>query len=196
MHKLNLSYCKNLPKKDLIFEPPFDCLNSLVISKHGFNYDTKTAKICHKCKKNLDKNQTPKYAMVNELYYSELPELGSTLTIVEISLLSVLRLKCCIYKVKKYGNYGKLKGNVITYMQEPFQILETFPSLEAYETIQVVFANNIDVKIDLNIMKIFNVRRAVVLKFAQWFHKNNKIYQEKIKQIDMNVISKLPKQLQ
>ncbi len=94
--------------------------------------------------------------------------------------------------MKKYGNYGKLKGNVITYMQEPFQILETFPSLDAYETIQVVLANNIDVKIDLNIMKIFNVRREVVLKFAQWFHKNNKIYKEKIKQIDMNVISKLP----
>jgi hypothetical protein len=191
LNKNNLSYSKELPNEDLKFKPPFNSLNALVISKNGFNYHNGTVNICRKCKKNLDNQQTPKFAMVNDLYYSELPELGNTLTIVEITLLSVVRLKCCIFKIQKYGNFGKIKGNIITYMQEPFHILESFPSLEAYETIQVVFANNIDTEIDLNIMKIFTVRRAVVLKFAQWFYKYNRLYKERIKKINMNVILQL-----
>jgi hypothetical protein len=98
---------------------------------------------------------------------------------------------CNIYKIHTsgMGNILKMKGNIITYPQEPNQLLNLLPEIPASDMIQIIFIGTVKpAYIDLN--KIFNVRREKIKITLEWLIKNNHLYKT-VKISDEN-LSKFP----
>ena len=82
-----------------------------------------------------------------------------------------------------------MKGNIITYPQEPNQLLNLLPEIPASDMIQIIFIGTVKpAYIDLN--KIFNVRRERIKITLEWLIKNNHLYKT-VKISDEN-LSKFP----
>ena len=107
----------------------------------------------------MGKNKLPKYALANNLYIGSIPDELKNLTIVEQTLINRCHVKCTIVKIttesgNNYLNQYKCRGNIITFPQNPDNILDLLPSLPKSEDFQVAFIGKIKPPDDY-IQKIF-----------------------------------------
>lgn len=97
------------------------------------------------------------------MYVGTVPDELKDLNIIEQSLISRCRIKCTIIKIKTYKSnhqFSQLKfcGNVITYPQNPDNILKLLPLLPTGEDFQMAFIGKIKPTEDF-IYKLFKVRK-------------------------------------
>jgi hypothetical protein len=127
----------------------------------------------------------PQYAIGNDLFTGDLPEELSDLTIVEQALIARNRVKCTIIKFRTYEQNNttidqpKICGNIITYPQNPDNILQLLPSLPDTETFQIAFVGKV-VPNHHSIKKILIVRRNKIERALLWLKENNCLYKDVI----------------
>jgi len=146
---------------DFIYET-FPELNGLVLDRDGFIVENKKVKLCDNCHVKLKKIELPKYALANNLYVGpDIPEL-TQLTCIEESLIAKHHIKSSVIRINsKYKDRQyKMKGNIITYVKNPDNILELLPSLPNKENIQIAFVGkNYDKEKACSLLK---VRRSLI----------------------------------
>jgi hypothetical protein len=126
----------------------------------------------------------PKYPLANKLYIGPVPAELNDLTAVEEALIARARIKCCIYRIENNFNtndmtQSRIKGNVITYPQNPDNILTLLPSIPTGEYFQILLANNINYDHSI-IKRLFRVRRKQIENALKWLKKNNPYYTDVI----------------
>ena len=110
----------------------------MVLSKNGFDHKNKKVNICNKCNKSLICNKLPKFSLANDLFIGDTPSELQELSPIEEALIQIYRIKTVIYKIKHFDQYRKIKGNIITFMnQEPLKLLNVLPDLSNLKTIQI-----------------------------------------------------------
>jgi hypothetical protein len=119
--------------------------------------------------------------LANDLYVGDVPEELTDLTIVEQSLIARCRIKCTIIKLKTIGSISqpKICGNIITYPQNPDNLLQLLPSLPNANTFQIAFVGKI-LPVPQTIKKILIVRRQKIEKALLWLKANNLLYKDVI----------------
>ena len=99
----------------------------------GEGLETQLA-LCKHCYSSLLRQRVPDFALSNHLFMGEVPPELKDLTVVEESMISLCRAKCCIVRLKADGQeYASrsaqraLKGNLIIYPQRPSEIAKKLP---------------------------------------------------------------------
>lgn len=121
--------------------------------------------------------------MANNLYLGDVPPELQNLTIIEQSLISRCRIKCNIIKIHTSSNKDnylsqlKVSGNIITYPQNPDNILTLLPALPNTEEFQIAFVGKIKPP-DETIKKLFKVRKTVIVNALLWLKNNNLFYKD------------------
>jgi hypothetical protein len=120
----------------------------------------------------------PKYALVNNLYYGRVPTQLKELTCIEEAVIARCRVKCSIFKIIcKFDNNTsqyKLCGNVITYPQNPDNLLTLLPLIPSRENFQVIFVGTIQ-PTETKIKQILRVRRTKIYHALVWLKKHNNL---------------------
>ena len=122
----------------------------------------------------------PKYALANNLYICFIPDELKDLTIVEQTLINRCHVKCTIVKIttesgNNYLNQFKCRWNIITFPQNPDNILDLLASLPKSEDFQVAFIGKIKPSDDY-IKKIFTVRKWIIVVTLLWLKQHNAAY--------------------
>jgi hypothetical protein len=99
------------------------------------------------------------------------------LTSIEHALLALSRVKCNIYKLNTHssGTVLKFRGNIITFPQNPVQLLDILPNIPSSETIQILFIGKSQPTM-VDLKKLFNVRRQKIEHALKWLIANNHLY--------------------
>ena len=144
--------------------------------------------MCNECYVCLEKNNLPKYAMNNNLVIGKVPEQFVRLTIVEECCISRARILMNMIKLDNKGANG-IRGNVITFPQNPDNILNVLPQIPNSTDFQILFSGkNKPTKLDLK--KVLRFRRSIIQNCLLWLQKNNKFYADII--IDETLLNQLP----
>jgi hypothetical protein len=124
----------------------------------------------------------PTKALVNDLYIGVIPNELDELTCIEESLIARAHVKCSIYKINGVSNglsQMKMRGNIITFPQNPDKIINILPTLPNSETIKIVFCG--DKRPSTNDLKhLFTVRRENVKSALLRLKQCNKLYADVI----------------
>ena len=112
------------PLKDVLV----DCNG---VSGKGMETQLALCKDCHGC---LLRERVPDFALSNHLFTGDVPPELKDLTVVEESMISLCRAKCCIVRLKADGqDYASrsaqrgIKGNLIIYPQRPSEVAKKLP---------------------------------------------------------------------
>jgi hypothetical protein len=119
----------------------------------------------------------PIYSIKNKLYIGKLPEELKDLTIVEEACIARARILLNMIKFDSKGASG-LRGNVITFLQNPDRILQYLPQFTSNE-LQILFTGKKKPSKD-DLKKILRVRRSHIQKSLNWLKLNNILYQDVI----------------
>lgn len=134
-----------------------------------------------------------KYALSNMLYIGKVPHELKNLTCVEESLIARCRVKCSIYKIHskqdKTTSQYKISGNIITYPQNPNNIIKLLPSLPEREYFHVIFVGAIQ-PCESKLKQVLKVRREKIRNALIWLKNNNCAYSDV--EISNDNLDKLP----
>lgn len=189
LHYKKLDYFDKF-ENNFIFKYPFDILNDMVLDVRGFDIVKKQINICDYCIKFLKKCSVPHKALVNNLYIGQTPDCLKDLTIIEEILISRNRLYSKVFKInaKKAHSQYKYKGNVISFQQNPDDLLTLLPCNHQLENVQIIFVGNKVSDNDL-IKKIFSVRKQKVFNALIWLKHNNILYTNvQISNVELNLL--------
>ena len=123
----------------------------------------------------------PKLSLANNMYLGESPPFFKDLTIIEQSAISRCFIQAVIIKIStetlNQTNFAqlKMKGNIITFPQNPDNLLTLLPNIPTAEYFQIAFVGT-QKPCEKRIHKLFRVRRNLIQQTLIWLKKNNPLY--------------------
>jgi hypothetical protein len=141
------------------------------------NYIEENYYFCHTCFGFLKRNKLPSISILNELYPGDIPNEISTLTDIELGLISQLRpyMKIISLSGSSFGQKG-IKGNVIHFAQCVEEVVEQLP-LRAKDSGCIIVS---ELLIGPKRLKEFMVRSNKVYEALKWLKENNILYKNVI----------------
>ena len=143
----------------------------------------------------MKRRRLPKLALAYDLYIGPLPSFLDEQTIVEQSVVARCFIKATIIKINTHSlnsnlyAQSKIRGNIITFPQNPDNLLTILPNIPSGQYIQIAFVGNCRPD-PTKVHKLFRVRRSLIQTALLWFKKHNSFYKDVI--IDKNLLNKLP----
>ncbi|KAK7450189.1 hypothetical protein VKT23_013072 [Stygiomarasmius scandens] len=199
----------------VVFESPIGCLPEyphILLDPLGVKRVTTNEgehvllSLCKWCHRSLNNKKTPAHALANNLFTGTVPPVLKDLTLVEESMISLCRAKCCILKLKGDNDVGTdegnipvyaqraLKGNIIIFPQDPSSVAKVLPpsldELAAPICILFIGSEPPTKKWLQEKAKPLGIRPGKVQAALQWLKLHNPLYKDV--RIDYELLASIP----
>lgn len=161
--------------------------------------------MCFECLKALERRSLPKFALANNLWIGNVPDVLTALTIPEQLLIARHYPRCYIFKLfpRDCGRhlpldqlYSGMAGNASLFEINTQEVVEMLkgqhmpsPVITLASVIAITFVGSKKLPVDW-LKKTFRVRRFVVYEALAWLRGNNPLYEDIV--IDPSRLEELP----
>lgn len=172
-------------------------LNNVVLEIKGLGDitpDINVLQLCSSCRRSLEKNHLPKFALANNLYRGRLPDFLCDISWVEEMVCAKYRNTAHITRLYQSDDSSQLKvfhGNTCAHEMNVVSTAQVLPRTPAdvNDLISVVFIGPGQFKPDY-LGATFRVRKAKIVAFLIFLKQNNCLYRDM--EIDVSLLDLYP----